>query len=114
MPSAAAQVIVTVIPIVGIVTGGVLLFFFLYWSYKQRVLMIEKGQYVKFEFDFDTFSLLSGLVLTFVGACLVVFFIILEGFTYPLLSGLIPLSVGVSLLVYYMLRAKMNKRRNEQ
>ncbi len=109
MPSAAAQVIVTVIPIVGIVIGGVLLFFFLYWHYKQRMLMIEKGQYVKSDFDFSTFSLFAGLVLTSVGASLVVFFVILEGFTYPVLSGLIPLSVGVSLLIYFAIRASMNK-----
>lgn len=114
MPSAAAQVIVTIIPIVGIVTGGVVLFFFLYWQYKQRMLILEKGQYVKNDFDFNTFSLFAGLVLTSVGASLVVFFVILEGFSSPVLSGLIPLSVGISLLVYFTIRAKMNKGRNEQ
>ena len=109
MPSAAAQIIVTVIPIVGIITGGVVLILFLYWHYQQRMLLIEKGQYTKIEFDFSTFSLFAGLVLTSVGASLVVFFIILEGFTYPVLSGLIPLSVGISLLIYFAIRARMNK-----
>ena len=109
MPSAAAQIIVTVIPIVGIVTGGVVLLFFLYWHYKQRLLLIEKGQFSKIEFNFITFSLFAGLVLTCVGASLVVFFVILEGFTYPVLSGMIPLSVGISLLIYFAIRARMNK-----
>lgn len=104
MPSAAAQILITVIPIVGIVTGGVVLFFFLLWHHKQKVLLIEKGQYTKVEFDLTTFSLFSGLVLTSIGACLVVFFLILEGFTYPVLSGLIPFSLGVSLLIFFAVR----------
>ena len=78
------------------------------------MLILEKGQYVKNDFDFNTFSLFAGLVLTSVGACLVIFFVILEGFSYPVLSGLIPLSVGVSLLVYFTIRVKMNKDRNGQ
>ncbi len=114
MPSAAAQILVTVIPIVGIVTGGVLLFFFLLWNHKQKVLMIEKGQYSKIEFDLTTFSLFSGLVLTSIGACLMIFFIILEGFTYPVLSGLIPFSLGVSLLVFFTVRVTTGKESNGQ
>lgn len=107
MPSTAAQIIVTVIPIVGIVMGSVLLFFFLLWNYRLRKLIIEKGLYVKREFDFGTFSLFAGLVLTSIGACLMVFFVILEGFTYPILSGLIPLSLGLSLLLFFVIRAAM-------
>src|SRR4030066_220883 len=63
MPSTAAQVLITVIPIVGIVMGSVVLFFFLYWHHQQKVMLIEKGQYRKIEFDFDTFSLFAGLLL---------------------------------------------------
>ncbi len=114
MPSAAAQVLITVIPIVGIVTGGVVLFFFLLWHHKQKVLLIEKGQYAKNEFDLTTFSLFSGLVLTSTGACLVIFFVILEGFTYPVLSGLIPLAIGISLLVFYTVRVTTGNDSNGQ
>jgi hypothetical protein len=112
MPSTAAQILITVIPIVGIVMGGVVIFFFLLWNHKQKMLIIEKGQYVKSEFDYSTFSLFAGLVLTCIGVCLVVFFVILEGFSYPVLSGLAPLSLGVSLLIFYAIRAKMNKDTN--
>lgn len=111
MPSAAAQILVTVIPIVGILMGGIVLFFFLYWNYKQRILIIEKGHYAKNVFDFISFSLFTGLVLTSVGASLVVFFVILEGFTYPVLSGLIPFSVGISLLVFFGIRTRMIKNK---
>lgn len=98
---------------VGIIMAGIVLFFFLYWNYKQKLLIIEKGQYVKNDFDFNSFSLFTGLVLTSIGACLVVFFVIIEGFTYPVLSGLIPLSLGVSLLLYFVIRLKMNTTKNE-
>jgi hypothetical protein len=114
MPSAAAQVLVTVIPIVGIVMGAVVLFFFLLWHHKQKILMIEKGIYSKIEFDLTTFSLFSGLVLTSIGACLVIFFVVLEGFSSPVLSGLIPLSIGVSLLVFYTVRVTTCKDQNGQ
>jgi hypothetical protein len=112
MPSAAAQIIVTIIPIVGIVMGGVVIFFFLFWNHKQRMLIIEKGQYVKIDFDLSTFSLFAGLVLTSIGVCLVVFFVILEGFSYPVLSGLVPFSLGVSLLVFFGIRGRTNKDSN--
>lgn len=114
MPSAAAQVLVTVIPIVGIVMGAAVLFFFLLWQHKQKVLLIEKDLYKKTEFDLTTFSLFSGLVLTSIGASLVVFFVILEGFTYPVLGGLIPLSLGVSLLVFFTVRVTTGKDNNGQ
>jgi hypothetical protein len=114
MPSIAAQIIITIIPIVGIVMGGIVLFFFLYWNYKQRLLMIEKGQNYRREFDLNSFSLFSGLVLTSIGTCLVIFFLILEGFTYPVLSGLIPLALGVSLIVFYVIRVNMNGNGKEK
>jgi hypothetical protein len=107
MPSTAAQIIVTVIPIVGILTGGTLVFFFLYWNHMQKMLMIERGQYQRREFDLNLFILFSGLVLASIGICLMVFFLILEGFTYPVLSGLIPFSLGASLLIFYVVRLNL-------
>ena len=113
MPSTAAQIIITVIPIVGIVMGGIVLFFFLYWNYKEKILIIEKGQFQKHEFDLNSFSLFSGLVLTSIGVCLVVFFVLIEGFSYSALSGLIPLSLGASLLVFFVIRVNMNENGKE-
>jgi len=113
MPSAAAQVIVSVIPIVGIVMGSLVLFFFLYWNHRQKILLIEKGMYVKPIFDLDAFSLFAGLILTCIGGVLVAFFLILEGFTYPVLGGLIPLSLGVGFLVFYIIRAHSGRTSDE-
>ena len=108
-PSTAAQVIVTVIPIVGIVMGCLVIFFYLLWNHKQKLMIIEKGIYKKNDFDLDSFSIFSGLILFSIGLSLVIFFVIKEGFTYAVLSGLIPLSIGISLILFFILRIKMKK-----
>ncbi len=105
VPSAAAQVMITVIPIVGIVMGSVVIFFYLLWRYKQRTLMIEKGMDPHQQFDLLTFSLLAGLLNLGVGLVLTLFFLLKEGTSYSVLGGLIPLSVGLSLVVFYRVRA---------
>lgn len=108
MPSTAAQVIVSIIPIVGIVVGGVVVFLYLLTNHKQKVLMIEKGLISdKSYFDMDSFSLFTGLLLLGIGLSLSIFFLIKEGVDYGVLSGLIPLAVGISLLLFFMLRIKI-------
>ncbi|MDR3249065.1 MAG: hypothetical protein LBT39_09810 [Treponema sp.] len=100
--SSAAQVIIAVIPIVGIVMGAVVIFFYLLWSYRRKSLLIKAGQYAPPRFDLLSFSLLAGLLLGTVGITLTVFLAIVQGGpTYGLLGGLIPLSIGVGLLIYY-------------
>lgn len=105
VPSAAAQVMVTVIPIVGIVMGSVVIFFYLMWRHKQRMLMIEKGMTPQQQFDISTFSLLAGLLNLSVGLVLTLFFLLKEGASYSALGGLVPLSVGLSLVIFYWTRA---------
>ena len=99
--SQAAQVIVSIIPIVGIVMGSVVVFFYLLWNHKRRTLLIKAGQFQRPEFDLLTFSLLSGLLLGAVGLALTVFLAIALGVNYGLLGGIIPLAVGIGLLAYY-------------
>ena len=114
MPSTAAQVIVTVIPIVGIVFGCLVIFFYLFWNHKQKVLLIEKGLYKKIDFDLEAFSLFTGLLLSCIGGSLVGFFIVMEGFTYSVLSGLIPLSTGISLIIFFLVRINLKKKTDEK
>ena len=106
-PSAAAQVIVSIIPIVGIVMGSVIVFFYLLWDYKFKIFMVEKGFRRENTFNLVTFCLLSGLILFTVGMCLVVFFLVKDGFSYGVLSGLIPLSIGISLLLFVKISMRM-------
>ncbi|MDR3162123.1 MAG: hypothetical protein LBU28_11000 [Spirochaetaceae bacterium] len=98
---AAAQVIIAIIPIVGIVMGSVVVFFYLLWNYKRRALLIRSGHYDPGEFDLRSFSLLAGLLLSSVGLSLTLFFAIVQGSGYGLLGGIIPLSMGIGLLAYY-------------
>jgi hypothetical protein len=105
LPS-AAQVIISIIPIVGIVMASVVAFFYLLWSHREKVRLIERGLYVARKIDLDTFSLLAGLLLVSVGAVLSVLFIVVEGASYALLGGLIPFAAGASFLVFFTLRRK--------
>jgi hypothetical protein len=102
--SSAAQVIIAIIPIVGIVMGAVVVFFYLLWNHRRRTLLIKAGHYNRPEFDLLSFSLLAGLLLGSVGLALTVFLAIVTGPTYGLLGGIIPLSMGVGLLIYYGVR----------
>lgn len=110
-PSAAAQIIVTIIPIVGIALGCTVLFFYLLYTHREKMLMIEKGLVRKSNFDIDLFSLFSGLLLTGIGSCLTIFFQLKEGVSYGTLSGIIPLACGVSLLAFYIIRLKTDKNK---
>jgi hypothetical protein len=47
------------------------------------------------------FSLLTGLLLTFIGTPLTIFLLVIEGKSLAVLGGLIPLSIGAALLVFY-------------
>lgn len=104
-PAAAAQVMITIIPIVGIVTGGAVIFFFLLWRHRQRMELIKQGKQPIDPIDLRTFSMLAGLVSGAVGFVLTIFIMVKDGATYSLLGGLIPLSVGVSLVVFSMLKS---------
>ena len=97
----AAQVIISVIPIVGIVIGGSVIFVYRLWRHIQIKLLIKSGNYKPVHFDIKLFTLLTGILLTGVGLVLTVLILIIEGFNYPLLGGLIPLTIGICLLIFY-------------
>ncbi|MDR2185521.1 MAG: hypothetical protein LBO80_07655 [Treponema sp.] len=99
--SSAAQIIISVIPIVGIVMGSLVVFFYLLWNYKWKKLLVQAGQYRDPKFDLLSFSLLAGLLLGSVGITLTIFLAITQGAGYALLGGLIPLSTGAGLLIFY-------------
>ena len=102
--SSTAQVIISIIPIVGIVMGSVVIFFYLLWDHRRRTLLINAGQYNRPKFDLRSFSLLSGLLLASVGVALTVLLSIVEGASYALLGGIIPLSMGIGLLTHYVIK----------
>jgi len=107
--SSAAEVIITIIPIVGIVMGSAVVFFYLLWSHKRKTLLIRAGQYTRPPFDLLSFSLLTGLLLSSVGIALTIFFAIVIGANYGLLGGIIPLSLGIGLLAFYGIKKSSRK-----
>lgn len=106
VPSVAAQVVVSVIPIVGIVMGSVVVFFYLLWNHKEKMLLIQSGAFEPSHLDLDTFCLLAGLLLVGVGGALLVLLILMDGLAYSLLGGLIPLALGAGLLLFYGIRSR--------
>ena len=104
LKTSAAQVIIAIIPIVGIVMGSMVVFFYLLWQHRRRILLIKAGQYQKPAFDLLSFSLLTGLLLLSVGIGLTVFLAVLKNTGYGLLGGIIPLAMGFGLLVYYIIK----------
>mgnify|MGYP006297434011 CR=1 FL=1 len=101
VPSPAAQLMITVIPIVGIVVTGVVVFFFLLWNHRQRMAQIERGIKPDPLIDLKSFSLLLGLLATTVGAVLTIVALLARQGGYGLLGGLIPVAVGIGFLIYY-------------
>jgi hypothetical protein len=102
--SSVAQIIFASIPIVGIVMGAVVVFFYLLWSHRRKMLLIKAGQYSRPEFDLLSFSLLTGLLLSCIGIALTVFLTLALGLNYGILGGIIPLAIGIGLLGYYAIR----------
>ncbi len=109
--SQSAQVIIALIPIVGIAIGGVVLFFYLLWAHHETKLRIRTGTYHAPEFDLKTFSLLTGLLLTGIGIILTLLFALIDGFSYALLGGLLPLVVGVCLLIFYKINPNFHDKK---
>ncbi|MBR1403891.1 MAG: hypothetical protein IJ558_06905 [Treponema sp.] len=103
--SPAAQVIIALIPIVGIVIGGIVIFFSLLWIHHETKQRIKAGDFTKKRFNSRAFTLLIGLLLTGLGIMLSVFFALLTGVSPALLGGLIPFTIGFCLLLFYRIYA---------
>lgn len=100
--SPAAQILFSIVPIVGIVLGTTLLFFISYWFYKVRVKMLEQGYQPKIsESLLNRLVLLIGLLSCFVGAPLTIIFILIDGLSYSILGGIIPFVSGIAFITYF-------------
>ena len=104
----AAQIIVSIIPIVGIVFGAVIVFFMLLWRHREIKLRIKNNSYTATKFNWLAFTLLFGMCLMGVGLVLTVMFALLEGKSWALLGGLIPTVLGFVLCLFYNIISKSN------
>ena len=108
--SESAQIIFSVVPIVGIVIGGITIFFYLLWRHHEIKLQIKTGTFVPSKINYKAFSLLAGLLLTGTGIMLSLVFAVLDGFTYSMLGGLSPAVIGICLLVFYKIYPDFRKK----
>ena len=72
--STAAQGLVTLFPILGIVAGATIAFFYPLWNHRRKVRLIEQGIAPRTEVDLDGFALLTRLLAATGGAALVAFY----------------------------------------
>lgn len=110
----AAQVIISIIPIVGIAVGGVVVFFYLLWRHRQVTLLIKAGNYKVSRMDMRVVSLLSGILLTGVGFVLSILFGLIDGLSYALLGGLIPFVMGIGFLIFYKIYTPADNRNEDR
>jgi type IV secretory pathway TrbD component len=102
--STAAEIILSLVPLLGVVFGCVLLFFFLLWQYRIRRELIRTGQHQPmFVTNIRMLSLLIGLLGIAAGLPMTLLFVLIEGVTYVLLGGLLPFFAGIGFLIFYAL-----------
>jgi hypothetical protein len=106
----AVQIIIAVIPIVGIVMGSVLVFFYFLWRHRQIMLQIKTNTYIRPVFNVRLFCLLLGIMLTVIGSVLFCLFYFIAGAGYILLGGLIPLALGISLTLFYTITQRSRNK----
>ena len=103
--SAAAQVILAIVPLVGTAFGVTLLFFFFLWQYRLKKELIRSNQYERNTGkNLKDLVLLSGVLCTAVGLPMTILFGFMEGFSYAISGGLIPLSTGIGLIAFYIIK----------
>ncbi len=108
--SAAAQVIISIVPIVGISFGALILFFYILWKHHETKLQIKTGTFVPNKFNYAAFSFLTGLLLTGIGLILTAVFAIIDGFSYAILGGLLPMAIGICLLIFFYAYPDFHKK----
>lgn len=108
--SSAAQVIISIIPIVGIVFAAIILFFALLWKHSETKMRIRQGINSETKFNLKVFSLLGGLCLSGIGIVLTLIFALLSGISWAILGGVVPLSIGLSLLAFYKLNPEFKNK----
>ncbi|MCR5494667.1 MAG: hypothetical protein K6F15_03435 [Treponema sp.] len=109
--SPAAQVIISIVPIVGIFFGALIIFFYILWKHHETTLQIKTGTFTPSKFNAAAFSLLTGLILTSLGLILSISFAIIDGFSYSILGGLIPATIGISMLIFYKIYPEFHNKK---
>ncbi len=106
--SNAAQIILAVVPIIGVLFGAALFFSLFYFYHKQKMLMIEKEIYKPLRLNWNLIFIVSGFIFMLSGVAITVVFIINGSTGYELLGGGVTLGVGVAIILSYILSSKVS------
>lgn len=105
-----SKMIIALIPIVGIIVGGVVLLRFFEWYFEYKKFLVESGYYKPLHLkDFRIYILLLGILSISAGIPLTIIFVIVYGISFASLGGLIPFFIGVGLMIFYSLSLKKDK-----
>ena len=99
--SQVAQVIISIVPIVGITFAAIIVFFALLWKHRENKLKIMNGTFKEINFNLEIFSLFTGLCLLGVGVVITGIFLLLKPNSFGILGGLVTFSLGITLLIFY-------------
>ncbi len=104
-----SKIIISLIPITGIIIGGITIILFFKWYFEYKKYLIDSGKYQPFQIkDFRVFILLIGILSISAGLPLTIVFLYVSGISFPILGGLVPLFVGIGLIVFYILTIGKN------
>ncbi len=99
--SIAVGILLTIIPIVGIVFGCSLLFFFFFWQHRRQMELIKRNQYLPPSYKhIKTLSLLMGILSVCTGMPVTTLLWVIDGLSYGLLGGLVPIFSGLGLILF--------------
>ncbi len=98
------EILLSILPLIGIVFGCTLLFFFMLWRYKQNKELIKNNKYQITSYqNLRTWCLLMGCLSSLIGFPMTILFLIMALGQFIVLGGLIPFFAGVGFLLFYFL-----------
>ncbi len=107
--STSAQIIMSVVPILGVICSCVVLVVFIRWYFRFQTHLLKEGQYKGSvhvdELNAHSLLLLLGIVSSFLGLPIGILFYMVNGVSYSVLNGIIPFFSGLGMITYYILRS---------
>ncbi len=105
--SVSAEILLSLVPIISIIFGCTILFFFFLWQYRIKKELIKANIYENYFLkNIKFFLLLVGLLSSMVGFPMTMIILYIQGISYALLGGTIPLFTGLAFVLAVILGKK--------
>ena len=111
LPSEASQIILSIVPIIGVLFGSLLFLSLFYFFQKQKMLLIEKGIYKPMNLNWNLIFIVTGFIIAFSGLVITIVFLINKAYGFELLAGGLPLGIGIAIILSYLLSNKVSSDR---